>query len=408
MYGSKSLPAAWAVFAFSCSLSGVIWQCPESRAESGINEVTFAAEGYLSNREAFRSFRCEFRFVEATAESADDAIEGKLKNPQEITGVWLVDGENVKYSLLVDSQTVRKTIEEAKKRHQPAASKEGEAVPLPMPRFLGNEVLKYQGHAISHGILAVNVVSLKENAERLEVRRTPWSMNMMGAEECLSPGRLIKECLKFDAERLRYDGSSVVDGVETMVVSLKMKAEPHDLRFDFHFDPKRGFLPIMISQTDLSSGKVRRLAKILEAKHCSKDRWFPTESVLLYDPEEVGKGIRVERFEVLKLNADNPSADDAFFLDLPKEIQVNIRGKHGPYYIHLDAPKRVFGTDLERLYNDTVEAGERRLAQRAAMTGQPYQGAQTGNRIWVIAGCVLAALATLVCVVIVRKRRYAQ
>lgn len=365
--------------------------------------------GYLSNRAAFENFVCRFHYVEGSASSVDAAVNGKLTSPQPIEGIWIVAGQNVKYSLICDSETIEKTIQEAKNRHshkvQPV--KPGGMGFLPLPHFLGNEILKYGQYAINVGILSgANIVSLKEDTNFLEIRRTPWNMGIMGPEEVLNPGRQIKGYLKQEPDRVKYLGTKKVDGVECMVVQLRPIVEPHERLVEYYFDPRRGFLPILIKETDTSNGKVSRLAKILDVKHCSNDRWFPMKSVLMDDPEQ--KPFRVDRYEVLELDADDRPADDLFFLDLKKGTEVNIPGKQGPYLIFLDSPRRVFGRNLEALYNETIESGERQLAQRAAMTGQAYKGNGGGNqRLWIVAACVLAMLAVFGCVMIVRRRRRA-
>ena len=172
-------------------------------------------------------------------------------------------------------------------------------------------------------------------------------MGIMGPEEVLNPGRQIKGYLKQEPDRVKYLGTKKVDGVECMVVQLRPIVEPHERLVEYYFDPRRGFLPILIKETDTSNGKVSRLAKILDVKHCSNDRWFPMKSVLMDDPEQ--NPFRVDRYEVLELDADDRPADDLFFLDLAKGTEVNIPGKQGPYLVFLDSPRRVFGRNLEDL-----------------------------------------------------------
>ena len=87
-----------------------------SRADSDTARIGYLCEGYLSNRAAFENFVCRFHYVEGSASSVDAAVNGKLTSPQPIEGVWVVAGENVKYSLICDSETIEKTIQEAKRR----------------------------------------------------------------------------------------------------------------------------------------------------------------------------------------------------------------------------------------------------------------------------------------------------
>lgn len=387
-------------------IGGLVLACEQSGEGAGQDRdaIGFAAEGYLDNREAFPFLRCRYTVVNGMASSIDDAVEGKLAKRVVREGVWVVDGDRMKYELVCDPAVVKEGLREARKAVMETQQDGTSSANYASVPCLDKKVLKYGEFILTTGSLGfATIQSGAEATTSGGVRETPWGINIMGPDEILNPGAQLRACLRNKPENAEYLGTENVDGVGTIGVSLRFKGNPNDMRMEYRFATSRGLLPIRIDDIDAATGKVRRSARIVEAKECSNDRWFPTKCVLIYDLDEKPP-YRVERYEVTELEVDSPPSDEDFSLLFVEKHGISIPGKEGPYVDAIQPGTRVLGADLQSLYDGTVDTGERRAKQLEATTGEPYEGASRNSfRLWIMAVCIVGAV--ILAVVLGRRRQ---
>ena len=194
------------VIAFSCVVlvmsRDVVWAADlDSTRESEIAPLRDAAEGYSANRKAFGFLRCRFRLIEGKAATREDALAGRVIEPIRSEVLWLVDDSgNTRYERLCDPKVYEAGLERAGRAiaRQSVGGPAGGAA-KGAGGFLGSfclpcrneRVLRYGGFALSYGdvIKAANVFTKGQRQPGIDLN--PFSMNMMGQDEYLNPGRLL-------------------------------------------------------------------------------------------------------------------------------------------------------------------------------------------------------------------------
>ena len=369
------------VIAFSCVVlvmsHDAVWAADLDPArESEIAPLRDAAEGHSANRKAFGFLRCRFRLTEGKAATREDALAGIIVEAVRSEVLWLVDDSgNTRYERLCDPKVYKAGLERA---GRPIARQSVEGPAGGAPKGAGgfpgtfclpcrNErVLRYGGLALSYGdvINASNVFTKGQPQPGIDLN--PFSMNMMGRDEFVNPGRLLHDVIEGRVVG-RFEGRKTIGGVEVLPVSVDLDARPSNLRWRWCLDPNRGFLPLETSIADMVRSATVSLAVTTEIRACTKDRWFPIRSVIVHNPERAP--FRVQIVEVTELDVDRPPRASDFYLDLPAGTNASLPGVPGPMSVRLKAPERILGTELGALRDRIIAAGKSRIAEFEAATG---------------------------------------
>lgn len=321
-------------------------------------ELRRIAEGYLKNRGAFSSFRCEFRFRVGSAASLAEALKrGPTLKVLEADCKWIVDGKKACYSRVVDEKA-RAAEAKAKANPQPH-NVNGQpgfiaAIPLSGLGFLtdGRLALRYS-HTFAANLMGPNRID--ELIIALGPTATPWALGGLGTAMESNPGRWI-----LDGELGTWRFVTVeptTDGTR-LVVECKREAA----RLTYYFDPGRGFLPVR-REYRLNDGRKTHIA-MTDVRKCSGGRWFPGR-VVFVNTRANGAVRRVQEICLTKLDAKSRIKPEEMFLTLRRGISV----------LHADNMLSAFRTqgDMRVGINDLIaldarckEAAARRMIRRAA------------------------------------------
>lgn len=379
-----------------CALSpavAIVFGGEAELAGTDRDAIGVMAEGYLSNREAFQSIRCRFGLIRAKAASVEEALEGKFTEPIHYQGLWLVDGQRVRYELMCDPEVFNSAMERAetgRKGTVPTESGSPSMVAVPCTSEFhlsdGSFSLGY-----SPLIRGANLRT-REMPNPAAIRKTPFSMDIMGPNETTNPGSVLRACL--DGRLVgRFDGTEEVMGVE--LLGAIAGRTPETLRHKFFLDPKRGFLPIHVFDTYVESGKRIYEAYITDVRECSGGRWFPERSVVVWDVDS-SPPFPIQEITIVELHVDTPPSGGEFYLDLPEGTRVSVPGRSEMTTLKSD--ERVGLRDLAEL-NARCVADGKRYAAKFASAALPNRADRGGSPVlrW---GLVIGSVLALACVVI--------
>ena len=324
-------------------------------------ELRKVAEGYLANRGAFKSFRCEFTYrVGAAADLVDALKRGPTVGPLTATCKWAVDGARFCYSREID-KAAKAAMARAKANPQPHAvgGKPGfvAAIPLSALGYLtdGKRALRcdpdFAANLMGPGRIAQLIEGLSPSI-------TPWALGGLGRTMGSNPGRWILDG-KLGTWRLL--DRKQADGRDRIVVECRRETA----RLVYTFDAKRGFLPVR-REYELKDGRKTHVA-VTDVRECPRGRWFPGRTVFV-NVRAGGTVRRVQEIAVTALDADHKPS--------PDEMSLVVRG--GVKVLHVDnllsafrlpAEERVGVDGLEALHARCNEVLERRLRRRAEAAG---------------------------------------
>jgi hypothetical protein len=165
----------------------------------------------------------------------------------------------------------------------------------------------------------------------------------------------------------------------------------------YHIDPAQGYLTSGI--VTINDKGVEAPSFLLEAKKCSKDRWFPMRSVRVVPTTGPnGPTFFVRKIEVVELEVDRRPAAEEFQIDLPAGTLVVVQnGKDSGYRIKQDE-----SVDLDDM-NKLLEVGQNVISNPLSDT---EIHSRADRRIWYwMAGIAVIALALVLPFALKRLRR---
>lgn len=290
------------------------------------------AQAYMHHRESFVFFTCRFKVRAGTADSEQSALEGVLSDVFPAEGSWIVNGRKMRFELISDpAATARVGAAQAGKKGPASRS-----VIYPLPSHIvlddGENEINFQKRA--------GTANLSDETTRGKVVNiTPWSNGMMAPGESCSPAKRILQKL----DECRVDQTKVLNGIP--VVSVSVPISEHT-EWHYFLDPKRGFLHRQIWTVDAGTKHVRCKLIVTRLQECSKGRWFPMKSVVLWtDNSSFTPPFSVREISVTELEVDSPPSDSQFVLELPKNTVVN-DGRDGYTQVLVKDTKRITTSDL--------------------------------------------------------------
>ncbi len=396
-------------------------------AAAGRDAVGVIAEGYLQNRESFTRIDCRFDWVRGTANSIDEARQGKIADfRQHRAGEWFVDGPLVKYQLHCDPSDL-----EADKKH---AEDEAKRMSRERSRTLDRPNAQGQGrisiNCFERTFLRNGEYSLKYNEMMLTgnifgpadwdgegIRITPFNMDVLGADEYANPGRNLRDAIG-GLLAYRFLGAQKIDGVNLLVVevgNVEGVAKPPqgrhvDIKIRFAFDPQRGYLPIRHIQTN-AKGQAQFEVRLLGVTKCSEGRWFPSDVVCVFSPD-AKPPLLVDRLTVRSLDVDHAPARDRFQLRMAAGTQVCITVPGPVAFFNLDGARTITPDDLKGVYERAVEHGAAYVAAQRTFPGLPGAAPAADrsersrrNITWLLVANALAAGAIVLLIFLKRRSR---
>ena len=316
--------AGFCAVAFLAASTECVLSCVASPQEEQ-KALGALAEGYFNNRQAFRAINCRFEVVNTNATTVEDALAARFVGKQMTHyGLWLVNGANTRYELLC-APTVKSAVEEALREKRKAIREErskGRSESTISVECVDELYLKNDDYYMSYGplILSANLFS-KETARPVGIRKTPFDMGVIGADEISNPGRFLKDCLggRFVG---RFFGTERIGKAELLVTTVECKGFAD---YKYGFDPNRGYVLAYYASKDNKSGRRYEEAFVTDIKQCSEGRWFPMRSVVISysDPKAP---LAITEFRVVQLDVDHGVAQEEFYLDIAAGTQVSIPG----------------------------------------------------------------------------------
>lgn len=353
-------------------------------------------QGYLTNRESFPLIDCNFEWREGKAATRQDALDGKWTGKTKTQlGHWLVDGSFVHYKLLCSPELVQETErlmrEGLKKNESGAKTTAPTSVSIPCADRI---FLRSDAYSLRYGPtnLSANLFS-KTDRDPEGIRVTPFNPDCLGPDEYSSPARYMEEALN-SRMKAKFGGTEKINGIEALVASFA-----DGDRQKFGFDPKRGYLMVYASDTDLSSGKRYYEVNVLEARECSGGRWFPMRLVTILNPDSAGP-YDVRELKVTRLDVDTKPSADKFRVTLPEGVQVSVIGRME--WMNITEPKSVTPQDLPGLQVRAKEVGDSYLAGQSA---EAQVGGKSSGRRYIYVALGASLVFVLGCIVYYSRRR---
>jgi hypothetical protein len=371
---------------FATTTAGAVHQ------SSDRDYVRAAADAYLTNREAFTDFSCDYELTAGFADDPASAREGRLHDAMTGQGRWRVAGDKARIELICDRAIWDRAYKEAQSKNP---GKFMVAVPLVSQVYLsdGQRQLVYN----SFGGFG-NLFPPEDQSRGLAI--TPWEMTIFGAKESKSPARRIQDALGRD---LYCDVQRVPNGQATLArISLGDSARRLSCRMDL--DPERGFLPVEFIQFSNDGKTIGAQLLVTDIRQAANGHWFPYHAVMISRPASQPP-IPVTICKVTKLAlGDPPEKEFDTQLNRGSQISNNVDPASGFW---IKENERVGPSNLQALLDRSYRAAEVQHAKdaksakkRAASGARAVVGAQlpAPASVWP-KRATIAALALVLAVV---------
>lgn len=341
-----------------------------------------AAHAYLHNRAGFQRFTCRFQMTVGKARSLEDARAARLHRSCTADGLWVVDGDRVRFELLADPSKVPLVQEGDNTFSKMFASQQ----------FLGDSSIQLTVRR-DFRIANINPPELPEGVDM-----TPFDMSWMGKNEQWSPGRHILRTLEEKKWPCHYDGTQVRDGQEVVVIRV---ASPGGRWHTYYLDPKRGFWPVEAEVTDNGSLSYRYL--IPEVKSCPGELWYPARSLWIAYPFQGDSEFSVRVWDVQEMRLNELPAENPFCMDVPKGTTICDASVTLPAQYTLDRDEIVCVSGLKGVLAKARLKGIER--SQVSLPGGTRRGGYMGLLVGVNAVFVVAIVASYLAQ---RRRRLVQ
>ena len=312
-------------------------------------------EGYSSNRDAFQSFTCRFKVIEGKADTIEQALKGTVTNTNPQTGVWIVDGPNVRYELSCDAPIIRE---------KPPEIKPGQKGVFAGVSCSPEAILKSGDVKMSYSGLLGGINIMPTSSYGAEIYLTPFSMGVMGVDENRSPARTISDCST--GKRLcRFEGIKDLDNTQVHVFSDRLApSEDPALKGNksFHrwfLDPDRGFLPVQ-SHSYVDPETIYQKLWITDVRRTDQGDYFPARSVQVRYPDKPAP-YHVRIIELVELELTKRPPESSFFIDVPGGVGV-LNPVDGRASFRMAVAQRIRLHDLPGMIERCEQALQRRIA----------------------------------------------
>jgi hypothetical protein len=186
-----------------------------------------------------------------------------------------------------------------------------------------------------------------------------------------------------------YSGTARVFGRDLLV--FKVGEARERISNVFYVDPEKGFLPLKVEFFDPSGSPLLATGFMTDIEKCSRGRWFPKRSVLVFNTGAAkNEMVGYREFKVTAFDTESLLDDKEFSIVIPKGYQLQLRDDN---YALLRTGKEetLYLRDLARLLAGLKESSEkwRRHEEQAAAKAR----AKAKGNLWVLfVGVPVAAL----------------
>lgn len=321
-----------------------------------------AIQGYLSTRESFPFLKCSYTDTLAQARSFEDALAGKFIKPIVSSRLLIMDGKKVMYQDRATSQWSNLPKAELEKKVQKLRESGARhaTAPFAPSGYLSDGTYKLR---YAPDLNAVNVKT--PASEDLGVCATLLRLGDPAETYANGPDFILQQC---DAGKFRFwpEGYQMVNGKPVIVVKFGHTIE-HAAKFGhkseqpmrhYSFDPEQGFLPYRIVTYDIRrKSEVYGQECLLQARPCSRGRWFPERSVNITYPQKEGAPFTVRETKVVELDVDHRPDASEFTLEIPAGTFV-VDPAQGLTGFQLKQHERINIADLPKLVEMCKKVGD--------------------------------------------------
>ena len=311
--------------------------------DDGDDRIRTCAEGWRRNRESFHFATAKLRVTSGLVKSIEDAKAGKftsdgVHDPVTTIANWLYDGP-----LFCCTESCKGMVETVTKPQGPRGM-----APCWSKLYLSDGT--YRMEVFVEPKAGSIGDSRKSRNGNWGYENSPFSMAMMGGNEYLNPSH---EIVQARAKQLpvKFQGQLDMEGRRAEVVTVDHG--PYGLT-RYYFDPSRGYLVSRIDHTASSKQGIDLTGLLVEARECSRGRWFPTRVVQSQGRYLTTKLLGVWCIEVLELDVDHPPKPEAFALDLQQGLLISASEEPSAHF-RLKAERRVAAKDLAGLCDETLK-----------------------------------------------------
>jgi len=311
-----------------------------AQADDPLSMAKAAILAHQANLHGFPTYKCRFASTRALADSSQEALRGKYDNARQCDFLLVLDGDKEKYECYATGEV--KPPKKADGLRGPMESGSVDFIPIANLR-LGDQALHYFSPWRSADICV-------KGTYRANVIDSPLFMEFMGPRQVFAPVTLLQQCDTGDM-LLTAEGLTVLD--EQPVVHARLTSKlSKSLNYEYYFDVRRGYLPLRVVRRVYppeTAQQYDRVTYLLDAKECSKGRWFPMHTVTVF-VQPTQKRVDITEIRVKELDVENKPTTEDFTLELPAGTKIE-RPNEDPEYrsFRLRRNERITPDDIPRL-----------------------------------------------------------
>jgi hypothetical protein len=209
----------------------------------------------------------------------------------------------------------------------------------------------------------------------------PLSMAVMGPKREYAPGALLKE---YSDGPLSIAKTAHIQIHNRAMIELAF-ADKGKTVYRFFLDPQQGYLPkeaIRYAPKQTKEEVVH--AYLLEAKECTRNRWFPMHTVRLLLPSR--KPVSVVDIRVTELEVDKRPAASDFAVTIPAGTAIKSARQDIRQFFYLKQQEEMNPDDIPRLFQMLEDAPKQPLMDTAV------HAPGWSNKSYVLAGSAVGLL----------------
>lgn len=291
------------------------------------------AEGYKANRAAFTFGKCRIRYASHEAETLEDALAGKWKEPQRKpfdTTICFRDDALV-WKTSIGQQNFAK-------KGRFALEQNGNSAVVYSPRYFRFDDVRHPlDWVIDLGVAFPSLVSVISSAETS----------------------------RFEGTRLTKEDRVVRDGKEFVLLKRRASSAGTELDADFYVDRNRGHLPVIAEFFRKGSAEPVARRVLVDIRR-EGQAWFPMRALLI-EPlrsEEGKPRFEVREHHVLELDVTDPPGEKDMTIQFTKWATFRNQGdvnSERTLYAQVDADFVTASiNDIEGLYRNLQEVSAER------------------------------------------------
>lgn len=269
-------------------------------------------QAYLKNRDKFRSFKCQFRLMQGTCETLDDALQGKMDVVSPMTGIWCIDGEKQRLELIterVGESPIPEIVAEPGRKFGFAAVRFRDTEKSLVDGAVGIHYSPSLGADIGEQIKAVS--SPKElPLPWPDFVDTPIGIGLMAQNERWSPGADLAYFTRPERVRRLSESADSTAGRPCEVLTVARKWDTATtMHYRWFLDLKRGYAPVEARFVNVGTGEILNQAIVTDIRELANGGYFPFRSVVIERPRAM-RPHSVSIFEVSEVSLERPTSDD--------------------------------------------------------------------------------------------------